>query len=493
MQSRLKTHTVLIAIAVGTMVVGLSLPFIWGKRVPDQTLQSRVAGTQTGSADRGDLGSGVPTDSGALPADSEAGDNQSAVGGSSAASPMGAGGTAPPSAAGKAGGTVRIGVLLLNIGNIASFGFGGGTGLSVRDQQTVWQAYIDDINAAGGIHGRKIEAIYEPYDVLSPDDMRRACLALTQDAKVFAVADAGGYTGPSVLCVTKENRRPFILSASSGVPDEYYRQSGGLLFTLFQAGGRSMANLAAGLGSADVKKTAKIGILSDLYGGIKETPDQLQAALKSEGYDVVFRGDLSGDLQTGTTQIPVTVQQMRARGVEVVVNISNAVYATQFVQEASNQGWHPDYVGSDWNGGSTDFYNQNMPASYDGSHTVTITRINEGRTGRPHPATDAACQKRAEAARGTTVPRDTDAYGQYVRICSIVTILRRGLEQTGPQLTVETFVGGTQRIGRMQLGGFGGGSLVPQRPDAADHVRTMRWSASCTCSLPIDDFRLTKH
>ena len=390
-------------------------------------------------------------------------------------------------------GDVRVGILLLNIGNIAKFGFGGGAGLSTEDQQKVWQALIDDVNAGGGVHGRQLQPIYETYDVLSPDDMRRACLALTRDANVFVVVDGGGYTGPSVLCVTKENRRPFLLSASSGVPDEYYRQSDELLFTLFQAGGRSMRNFVAELPRAGVSADAKIGILSDHYGGIKETPDQLHAALEDAGYAVAFRGDLSGDLQTGTTQIPVTVQQMRARGVTVVVNISNAVYATQFVQEASNQGWHPDYVSNDWNGGSTDFYFQNMPASFDGSHTVTITRVNEGRVGRPQPPADAACIRLASAAVGTQVQRDTDAYGMYVRLCSMTEILRRSLEATGPDLTVTAFSAAAQRVGRLELPGFGGGSYSPGRFDAGDHLRIIRWSAECKCQLPIDDFRPTRH
>ena len=182
---------------------------------------------------------------------------------------------------------------------------------------------------------------------------------------------------------------------------------------------------------------------------------------------------------------------MRSHGVDVILNIANAVYITQFVQEADAQQYHPKYISGDWQGGSTNFYFQNMPDDFDGNPVITTTRVDESKVNRPEAAVDAACIKRAAAALNTTVDRDTDAYGTYVRICAIHNMLVRGLQGAVSQLTVDNFSAQMQRLGPLQLGGFGGADLSPGRFDAANAIRTVVWRASCKCLMPVDDFRPT--
>src|SRR2546421_638249 len=79
---------------------------------------------------------------------------------------------------------------------------------------------------------------------LDETNLRDACLALTQDAHAFVAVDSAGYVGPSILCFTEENKTPFLLMGSSGVPQEYYPRSHGLLFSIFQGSTRGMQNLA---------------------------------------------------------------------------------------------------------------------------------------------------------------------------------------------------------------------------------------------------------
>lgn len=523
LRSRAHTYLVLIGVVIGMLVAGLAVPLVFGDPGTKQVASTGLTSTGGGSLQAGDAGAagatgGGPaadqptattapvggaaatgTAGGATGASTGAGAVAGGAGGATkAAAGGGATGAAAPktvaasSGAAAAGEPIKVGVLLLNIGNISAIGFGGGPGLSPADQQTVWQAYIDDINAAGGIDGRPLKPIFQTYDPLSDDNMRAACLALTRDAKATVVVDAGGFVGSSILCVTKENSTPFILTASSGVPAQYYAESAERLFTLFQSAQRAMKNFVAELPNMGVPKTAKIGILADYYGNIKETPDLLQKFLQDAGYTVAYRNDLSGDLQTGSSQMPVEVTQMRSHGVQVIVNISNALYITQFVQEADAQQFHPSYVSSDWQGGSTNFYFENMPDSFDGSPVVTISRVDESKVGRPEPPIDAACNKRAEAALKTNVDRDTDAYGMYVRICSIAKMLQAGFKAAAQPITGDTFKVGMTKLGRLDLAGFGGGALGPGRPDAADRIRTVKWRSSCKCLMPVDDFRPTQ-
>src|SRR2546428_34717 len=56
------------------------------------------------------------------------------------------------------------------------------------DQDKIYQAFIDDINKKGGIHGRKIVPVMHKFCPI-PDPIRLAtiCTKFTEDDKVFAV------------------------------------------------------------------------------------------------------------------------------------------------------------------------------------------------------------------------------------------------------------------------------------------------------------------
>src|SRR4051812_25012636 len=501
---RTRPASVVLGVVIGMVLAGVVVPLTLGHHEAtrgaapapgsEQTAGVRAAAAAEGPADpSATAGAGAPGQTasggtiGAVSAASPGGASSPSGGAGAVA---GAATSAPVTPAAATADPIKVGVLLLNIGNISAVGFGGGPGLSPGEQQTVWEAYIGDTNKAGGINGRPIKATYRTYDPLSDDDMRAACIALTEDAKSFVVADAGGFIGPPVLCVSDEHRTPFILTASSGVPQEYYQRSSGRLFTIFMGADRAMHNLVSELARVGVTKANKIGILADYHDNTKETPDILQRYLEQSGYNVAYRNDLSGDLHTGSSQMPVEVSQMRSHGVDTIVNIANAVYIAEFVQGADAQQYHPKYVSGDWQGGSTNFYFQNMPASFDGSPVITTTRVDESKVNLPEAPVDAACIKRAAAALNTTVDRDSDAYGTYVRICAVHSLLVRGL-QAGGTLTADSFSAQMQQLGPVQLAGFGGGTLSAGRFDADTAIRTVVWRASCKCLMPVDAFRPT--
>lgn len=87
--------------------------------------------------------------------------------------------------------TITVGVTMLDFQDLVD------TGLSPAgwgDQQAVFQALIDNVNANGGVNGRMIEPVYDFYTPVSADDASRACFAVTEDAETFAVL--GGFVGP---------------------------------------------------------------------------------------------------------------------------------------------------------------------------------------------------------------------------------------------------------------------------------------------------------
>ncbi|MDH4172071.1 MAG: hypothetical protein OEW42_21005, partial [Acidimicrobiia bacterium] len=88
--------------------------------------------------------------------------------------------------------TIRVGISMLDFAYLVENNFSPqGWG----DQQGVWQAYIDDLNARGGINGRMVEPVFTFYNPIGNTEADQACLEMTEDNEVFAVL--GGFVGPA--------------------------------------------------------------------------------------------------------------------------------------------------------------------------------------------------------------------------------------------------------------------------------------------------------
>jgi ABC-type branched-subunit amino acid transport system substrate-binding protein len=530
LMGRGQTYTLLVGVIGGLLVAGLLIPFVFGTplsqagstpQITDDGLDG-LAGDAEGpqaAADGTDEGDEMSPDAADDPGGSASGEGlqspevaEPATEGSSngrGGTTGGRGGGGDGNGGGGNGGggdggrltasdrgvseeTIRLGVLVMDTGGAGNIGIGV-AGINPQAQQEAWQAFIDEVNDRGGVNGRMIEPVYRVYDVLSQESMRSACLYLTQDERVFAVVDSGGFFGAAVLCVTDENETPLLVTGSTGIPTELFNRSHGRLFTLFMDGRRAMYNLANEahkLGALDGKT---IGILTDERPGQPETTEHLETALGRLGHDVAYTASLDADLSTGASRVPIEVQQMRSAGVDAVILIGSIVYANQFAQTADSQRWHPQYLVTDWQNGSTDVYGQPMPDSYDGAIAISAVRTNEHRVDLPEAEDSAACMKVHRERTGTRAERGSNEYGSYIRSCTIIELFEAGASDAGSQLTRDGFLDALAGQGRMSLGELGPGSFTPDKRNAADHVRTLRWRSDCRCYLPQDAFRRVEH
>ena len=98
-----------------------------------------------------------------------------------------------------------------NLTSLASnFGFEGDTEFAA--QKAAIHTFVNAINDAGGINGRKINPIIANFDPTNEVGMRALCKQWTEGSPpVFAVLDGlGVWTGDNELCVTQEGHTPFI-------------------------------------------------------------------------------------------------------------------------------------------------------------------------------------------------------------------------------------------------------------------------------------------
>ena len=113
--------------------------------------------------------------------------------------------------------TITIGVSMLNFALLQEMGL---TAAGWGDQQGVFQALVDDLNANGGILGRNVVAVYDYYNPIDAADAERACTVLTQDNEVFAavLGFVGPLAGTADPCFAGTNNTPLV--GGEQTPDE---------------------------------------------------------------------------------------------------------------------------------------------------------------------------------------------------------------------------------------------------------------------------------
>ena len=98
-----------------------------------------------------------------------------------------------------------------NLTNLSSTeGFAGD--IEFSQQTLAINTYVNAINAAGGINGRKIIADIVNFHPTNDTNMRSLCKQWTEGSPpVFAVLDGiGTWTGDNQLCITQEGHTPLI-------------------------------------------------------------------------------------------------------------------------------------------------------------------------------------------------------------------------------------------------------------------------------------------
>lgn len=377
---------------------------------------------------------------------------------------------------------IKVGVLVPDLGPLSDAGYSAFVG----DIEEHWRTYFDDLNARGGVLGRKVVPVFVVYDALSKDEMRAACTRLTQDEKVFAAFNAAGFYSDPILCLTEQNQTPYF--AGDGSSEEFFERSRGLMFSTSQSKNRILRNKVAALHAAGVLDGARVGVL---YDDEPENRDGVETGLlptlESYGFEGTVTYRLSADVGAAQSQVPLAVQQM--------CNVADVVFlpvgfpqATQFVTQAERQQCGFRYFTSDFAIGSSDFYAQQMPDSFDGALAVTAQRIGEQRVDRPEPEVDVGCRRVWEERKGEAAPRGSGDYGGFQAACGLVRVFEVAANRAGPELTRPRLSAAVQQLGEVSIPFYGGGSFSKGKLNAADFVQLVQWKRDCRCWSPVTAF-----
>jgi ABC-type branched-subunit amino acid transport system substrate-binding protein len=270
---------------------------------------------------------------------SACGSGTSAKTGSPATSPSGSPSTTPADKSlgqGVSAGTIKLGVALVNFKAIEQF-----TDLIRTDaeQKQIYGIYINDVNAHGGINGRKIVPYYRYYSPLGSAGILGLCTAFTQDDNVFAVVGTFvDFSGDAQTCIAKQEKRVLMtFNLTQAIID---KSPPGLIVTpgsLPEGSATILIKLAEKEGTLKGKTVAVLGDTTeaDVVNGTI-MPELQKAGIKT-GTPAVLDVGTSGDYTTALAQLNSFMEKWKTEGVNAVFLSGDLASTKAFVQPLKKQ------------------------------------------------------------------------------------------------------------------------------------------------------------
>jgi hypothetical protein len=489
--------------ATGDAVEGL--PDLTADPSSDQT-EDLGDGAATTPADAGTAGAGGSAD--AAQADGAEGAEGAADGGTpdpaaapapAAAppagpdgTPAGDGGTRTASDTGITPETVKVGFFTASFSQLARLGYG----LDLGDEEGAYRAYIERINRDGGVHGRRIEPVFIPFDPADADDRRRACLRATQDEEVFAAVNLVGMFGAGALCVAEEHGTPLL--AFLGESDSLHARAAGRYTSFQMSKDTALATMVLESHRLGLLRGRTIGVLDSEFPSDKEASESgLLGTLAALGYEVAHRHTVATNVGEAQAQTPVAVSEMQRKGVDVVFLAANFVGAQAFVNQAANRRYFPQYLASDFGQIATDNGTVRFDArAFDGAIGFSMLRSHGLKAGLQPNQLEQDCADRLAEGSGERVDPLSPRYPVVSVQCGLVDSLVRALHDAGPEPTRERFTAAQQRFGAFQIATLHPLSWESGKVNGGDHIWTVQWQAdrgcpggASGCWYPVDEVR----
>lgn len=354
------------------------------------------------------------------------------------------------------------------------------------DQDKVYQAFIDDINAKGGVAGRRIVPVYDNYCPIGNAGALSVCTKLTEDDKVFAITgNLFDSSGDAQTCIAKQHDRillsfnmtqPIIDRSPPGLiiyPGATNERTVRVILQLLQKQGSLKGKRVAAMGATQEATTVNQVIVPGLrrIGAIPATPAVLSisgsdttAALtqldsfierwKSDHVDAVF---LSGD-EVSSKQF-VTKLKSAMPNVQLYVDTPDVKTSGQ---DAVKAGLKPNpYENIISTGGPT-------PVEYDHSaHWAYCAAIYEKYTGKHAPSAEEV----VPGPGGKTL----DTNGSINDACQALSLFHDIAARVGPNLNNANWVATVNTFGHVD--NKGGGQYASLRTGKYDIEDTFRLEA----------------
>ena len=376
------------------------------------------------------------------------------------------------------GAPIKVGYIYPDLSKLKGSGFV----VDIGDSAKQAQAFVDAINAKGGINGRTVDLRTYSYDVLGTDVLaaqRAVCLSATEDDKVTVVLASAFFDDP-VLCVTKQHKTPLIVQ--TGTSTELIERSEGRLFTTNLSWANDLRTGVQAFGKSLTGKT--VGIIHlDESGLAADVETGLVKPLAKQGIKVTEKVVLPGTGSDETTAaIPAAIERLRGSGVDALFLAVNSYVASIFLTQTEQAGYRPTYYATDLDEASTNIVPSLSPkGSMTGAQGVTWRNTGAAESGESPAAFDEQCTATYEKESGEKLADfGFDEYGSVTGTCALFGLFEQAATKAGDKLTGASFVKALSGLRDFELGGGAKGSYGPKRYDAPDAIRKLKLKETCT-------------
>jgi branched-chain amino acid transport system substrate-binding protein len=295
------------------------------------------------------------------------------------------------------------------------------------------KAYVDHVNAAGGVHGRKVEFVTED-DFYEASKAPAASKKLIEEHRVFGLLGyVGTPTGVTHLPVVTQAKVPLVGMFTGAevlrvpfnryvfhVRASYYDETEKIVEQVLSTGGKSIA----------------VFYQNDAYG---------QAGLKGVEIAMTKRGlkiAALGTVERNTIAVEAAVKSINAAQPDAVVMVSAYTSCAEFIRQMKKAG------------SATQFYN----VSFVGSKALADALGKEG--------VGVAISQVVPFPWGTAIPvvkeyqqlskkaGFTDYNFSALEGFLVAKVFTEGLRRTGRDLTREKFIASLEKMEDVDLGGF---------------------------------------
>jgi ABC-type branched-subunit amino acid transport system substrate-binding protein len=229
--------------------------------------------------------------------------------------PVGAANITSQSAQGVTPTTIKVGITYPDVAAVKNL-----VNVNPGNYREAYQALIDQVNAHGGINGRKIVPVFAAVNPLGTAPAATACTELTEDDKVFAVM--GFFQTPDPACYVDTHDTALVGASLTGAQAS---QAEAPWFN-FELSDSDLIPKEMSVfkeeGAFAGKKVAVVGEMAD-----KTDVNLVLPALHKLGVDVVataINDVATTDTAASSSQYSVIAQRFESSGANVVVAVGSA-------------------------------------------------------------------------------------------------------------------------------------------------------------------------
>ncbi len=376
--------------------------------------------------------------------------------------------------------SIKLGLALIDFQQLADIG----VDLDAGDVNAQWEGWAEQLNASGGINGRRLDIVIEEFLPVGNETSLAACIALTEDEHVFMAL--GQLFGDNPVCFTKDHETPYL--SYYGASEELAAQSIAPLIATGMSGEDALRAsvrvfIDEGFGAGKRIGVEYPAIASEIMEG------EILPMLEDAGLDIVatlVSEDFAGDTQAASAAAAVGIQKLRDAGVDMLVSPSS-VYGLMVALQANE--FAPQVVlfsGDATNGGSFD------AGGIDPAYIEDAIAITPDNPTREEMQADPKILECIDAynASDPEEPLDpsemsTGNLRATAQNCAAFQLFVAAATAAGPDLTAESLLRAAEQLGTIQLAGFANASLGPDKHSAGDSMRIYEWDPTAQDLLPV--------